>query len=260
MSGTYLVWLADVLRSAGLSVVEYDNWQTRARSSGGYASGRPVCVMWHHTASATTPANDAAYMCETSDSRPIANLLVARDGAVWVLAAGATNTNGKGRSMTFSRGTVPADSMNTWAVGMEIANGGNDDPFPAVQIDACFDASNAINAHLGNLATDVAGHVDYAPDRKIDPNNCASVQGPWQPGSNGTSAASWRLDDLRAECDRRAQQEETEVITEDDVERIAAAVWRQTMLFRPTNKQMDAQDLLETTAHYACNADMQTRE
>jgi N-acetyl-anhydromuramyl-L-alanine amidase AmpD len=141
---------------------------------------------------------------------------------------------------------------------MEIANGGNDDPFPAVQIDACFDASNAINAHLGNLATDVAGHVDYAPDRKIDPNNCASVQGPWRPASNGTSANSWRLADLRAEANRRANQGDDDV-TKDDIAAIADAVWRQMMTYRPTNKAMTAQELLEWVAQYATNADMQTR-
>ena len=86
MSGRYLTDLADWLRGVGLVVVEQDGWKTRARSSGGFAAGRPWCVMWHHTASQTTPANDANYMSNGSPDRPIANLLVCRDGSVWVLA------------------------------------------------------------------------------------------------------------------------------------------------------------------------------
>lgn len=203
MAGTYLTWLADVLRAAGCNVVEYQGWKTRARSSGGYAAGRPVCVMWHHTASSTSASNDVYYMSIGSPDSPVANIYIARDGAVWVMAAGASNTNGKGNSMSFSRGTVPMDKMNEWAVGMEIGNGGTGESYPQVQIDAAFRASNAINAHLGNQPTDVCTHHHYAPTRKIDPAKAQSVQGPWQPrsiNSNGT----WNVDDLRAECQRRA--------------------------------------------------------
>src|SRR5262245_17397953 len=124
MGSRYLTDSADVLSAAGLKVVQYEGWESRARSSGGFDSGKPWCVMWHHTASDTTPQNDADYMCHGSDDRPIANALIARDGVVWLLAAGATNTNGKGGPLTVSKGTIPADSMNTHGWGMEIANNG----------------------------------------------------------------------------------------------------------------------------------------
>ena len=205
MAGTYLTWLADVLRAAGCNVVEYQGWKTRARSTGGFAAGRPVCVMWHHTASNTTASNDVYYMAVSAGNpnRPTANIYIARDGAVWVMAAGATNTNGQGNSMSFSRGTVPANKMNEWAVGMEIGNDGVGGLYPQAQIDAAFKASNAINRHLGNQPTDVSTHHHYAPTRKIDPARAQSVQGPWQPRSiNGSG--TWNLDDLRGECQRRA--------------------------------------------------------
>lgn len=202
MSGTYLTWLADAYRAAGLRVVEYDGWKTRARSSGGFASGRPVCTMWHHTASHTSPANDASFMCTGSSDRPIANVLVARDGEVWVLAAGATNTNGKGQSLAFSRGTVPADSMNLWAIGVEIANSGVGEQYPQAQIDAMFTVSNVHAARLGWQPADLAGHWDYAPTRKIDPA-VNDIGGPWAPGSVNSSR-TWRVADVRAEATRRA--------------------------------------------------------
>jgi hypothetical protein len=198
MGALYLTEMADWFRAAGLDVVEYDGWKTRSRSSGGYESGRPWGVMWHHTASSTSPENDANYMCHGSSDRPIANLLVARDGAIWVLGAGATNTNGKGSGVVWSRGRVPDDSMNTYAVGMEIANSGVGEAYPQAQIDSAFAASVAIVQHLGLAATDVAEHYTWARTRKIDPATASAVQGPWQPASC-TSSGTWELNDLIAE-------------------------------------------------------------
>lgn len=205
MSGTYLTNMADVLRAAGVAVVEQDGWQTRARSSGGYSSGRPWCVMWHHTASSAnaSAASDANYMSYSADSKPIANILLARDGTAWVLAAGATNTNGKGDACSFSKGTVPADSMNTYAIGMEIQNNGVGQAYSQQQIDAAFKVSLALCAAYGLQPDDVQQHVNYAPGRKIDPATAAAVEGPWQPRSMNSSG-SWSIDDLRAECRRRA--------------------------------------------------------
>jgi len=62
----YLTDLADWLRAAGIAVVEYEGWQHRARSSGGYSSGKPWGVMWHHTASRADAADDASYIAEGS--------------------------------------------------------------------------------------------------------------------------------------------------------------------------------------------------
>ncbi|MDF2732659.1 MAG: N-acetylmuramoyl-L-alanine amidase family 2 [Desertimonas sp.] len=201
MGGLYLTWLADELRGAGLNVVEYQGWQTRARSSGGY-DANPLCVMWHHTASNTTPANDANFMCNGSSDRPIANLLIARNGEVWVLAAGATNTNGKGGPLSFSRGQVPLDSMNTRALGCEIANTGTGEQYPQAQVDAMFVVSNVCNRRFGNQPADVASHNLWAPTRKIDPAT-TNVAGPWQPRSS-TSSGTWSTDDIRGECSSRA--------------------------------------------------------
>lgn len=200
MGSLYLVEAANWFRSVGLTVIECDGWQTRARSSGGYDS-YPLCVMWHHTASQTSPENDTNYMNHGADTRPVANVLIARDGSVWVCAAGATNTNGTGNSQWFSRGTVPADSMNTRAWGMEIANNGVGEIYPQVQIDAAFVASNIINARCGNRADDVCTHEHYSPGRKIDPAGpCAGRWDPRKINSNQT----WNVNDLRAECNRRA--------------------------------------------------------
>ena len=207
-SGGWLTWLADALRSAGLNVVEYPGWQSRARSSGAFAAGKPYCVMWHHTASnpGSDGQADADYIAENSEDAPISNLYIDRSGTVWVLAAGATNTNGKGKSLGFSRGTVPADSMNTHALGIEVANNGVGEIWPEVQVNAFFTASNTVNAYLGNQPEDVATHNLYAPDRKIDPATASAVQGPWRPRSV-TSSGSWSRDDIANECWNRSDSD-----------------------------------------------------
>ena len=203
MSGRYLTDMADVLRAAGLQVVELDGWQTRARSSGGYASGSPMCVMWHHTASAGDGASDADYCTFRSNDRPVCNLVVGRDGVVYVCAAGATNTNGKGGPLTLPDGrTVPADSMNTRAIGIEFSNNGVGMAWPEAQMSAGFAASTALTAAYVGGADQVAGHVDWTT-RKIDPATAAAVQGAWRPASVNSSG-SWALADLRNECLRVA--------------------------------------------------------
>lgn len=198
-----LVELADWLRAAGLTVFEYPGWETAARVSGGFTGNRPWCVMWHHTASRTTVANDVYYICRGSEFAPIANLYAARSGDLWVCAAGATNTNGKGGPLRFSRGLVPADCMNTYAVSIEIANDGLGEHYPQIQIDAVFAASLTLTRHLGLRPDDVAGHFDYSPGRKIDPARAEAVEGPWQPRPC-TSSGTWLLADYRSELNRRA--------------------------------------------------------
>jgi hypothetical protein len=205
VTGRYLTDLADVLRAAGIPVVEQDGWQSRARSSGGFADGRPWCVMWHHTASApgADPASDAHYCSYTATDKPITNILLDRTGTAWICAAGATNTNGKGYAHTFSKGTVPDDSMNTYAIGVEIQNSGVGEQYPQVQIDAAFTISLALADAYGLQPTDALNHALWAPDRKIDPATAAAVQGPWKPRSTNSSG-TWNFDDVLSELTARA--------------------------------------------------------
>ena len=208
MSGLYYDLVA-ILTAAGVEVRENsttDGWQTRARSSGGFPSP-PLGVFWHHTASSTSPASDLSWMIDGSDDAPIGTVLVDRDGGVWPIAAGASNCAGKGGPVSLSRGTIPADSGNTRGFQIEVANNGVGEVWPAVQVDAFFAVSNALNAAAGNLPTDVVTHSlgegDGWTDRKIDPATAGGVEGPWTPRSV-TSSGTWSLADIRGECARRA--------------------------------------------------------
>jgi hypothetical protein len=204
--GIYYTDAAQLLRDAGLKVVECDGWKTRARSSGGFASA-PLGIQWHHTASQTTPENDTNWQTEGSDDAPIGNATIMRDGAVWMVAAGAANTAGKGGPLKLSRGTVPLDSGNSTTWAWEVANNGVGEPWPQVQIDAYFKASIVMNKRFGNKPDDIFTHAigtgNGWTDRKIDPATAAAVQGPWKPRSIGSSG-TWNLDDCRAEIRKRA--------------------------------------------------------
>lgn len=211
MTGIYYVETADWLRAVGLTVVETGacaGWQSRARSSGGFPSA-PLGVQWHHTASNTAPANDVSWQTTGSDDAPIGNATIMRDGSIWMVAAGAANTAGKGGPITFSRGTVPQDSGNTRTWAFEVANAGTGQAWPQVQIDAYFRASNEMNRRFGNQPSDLMTHAGYCqpscPGRKIDPATAAAVEGPWKPRSVNSSG-TWNQDDVRGEALRRAGQ------------------------------------------------------
>lgn len=92
------LWLADVLRAAGLTVVEVDGW--RSRSEGGTAAEReasaerfaPVGVVVHETRGSAS-STDAAEINVLVNGRvglsgPIAQLYLSRTGVWHVVAAG----------------------------------------------------------------------------------------------------------------------------------------------------------------------------
>ena len=203
MAGQYLTWLADVIRAAGVNVVEEANWKTRARSSGGFPV-TPLAVQWHHTASSgSNPRGDINYMLYNSSARPIGNIYLATNGTAHILAAGASNTAGRGGPMNFSRGQIPLDSGNTRSVAIEAANNGVGQAWSQAQIDAFFKISNAINKKLGNKPADLYTHHGYAPTRKIDPATTLAVQGPWKP-SSVNQQRTWSQTDVRNEATRRS--------------------------------------------------------
>jgi hypothetical protein len=191
MGSRYLTDLADVCRAAGLVVQEEPGWQTRARGSGGYNSGAPNHIMVHHTAS--NPSSDGQpdvnYQCYGADARPIANLYLSRSGKVWIEAAGATNTNGSG---TDPCGIVAVDSMNSNAIGIEAANNGVGEPWPAAQQTAYITLVNALLSHYGIGIEQVHAHIEYAPGRKIDPAGPAQ----WPPVN---SSGSWDMNAFRSD-------------------------------------------------------------
>ncbi|WP_229072247.1 N-acetylmuramoyl-L-alanine amidase [Actinoplanes sp. DH11] len=152
-----LNWLADELRRAGLRVVEVDGWEQR-----GNIDFRPAGVTWHATAGsrAATAQTEVRVILRGSTSAPppIAQLMIFRDGVIYVCAAGRCNHNKVGWAGP-NRGLG-----NTRLLGIEMANDNRGEPWPAVQLTAARRATAAIMRKLrADPAKRLAGHYEHQP-------------------------------------------------------------------------------------------------
>lgn len=194
--GRYLTDLAEVLEGAGLDVKEYDGWQRRARGSGGLGTG-PLAIIVHHTASPlrANGQRDADYIAKQDKNAPISNLYLDRQGTWWVIAAGATNTNGKGGPW----GPVAANRANQGVIGIEAGNNGTGEPWPRAQQDSYVRGVAAL-ADKYNIDTDnILSHAEWSPSRKIDP------AGPSRFGSVNR-LKTWDMDIFRKAVDDDRKQ------------------------------------------------------
>ena len=186
--GRSLTDLADVLRRAGLRVREVDGWEQRQRGGSGY-DPNPIGIIVHHTASPPSwdGQPDSNFLTFDCDVRPMANLYLDRGGQWWVLAGGATNTNGSGGPW----GPIPKDSANSRVIGIEAGNNGVGEAWPDVMQDSYVAGVAALADAYGVDAGNILSHREWAPTRKVDP------AGPSRFGSiNGSG--SWDMDRFRA--------------------------------------------------------------
>jgi peptidoglycan hydrolase-like protein with peptidoglycan-binding domain len=163
-----LTWLPEVLTNAGLKIKESDGWKTRGHGDMGAVQG----VLCHHTG---TPGKNGGNMPTLKilvDGRsdlagPLSQLGLGRDGTYYIVAAGKCFHAGAGKWKGITSG-------NTSFIGIEAENtgGGEDKPWPQVQIDAYHRGVAAILKHIGKSADFCAGHKEYAlpKGRKDDPS------------------------------------------------------------------------------------------
>ena len=167
-----LVWLPQVLKSAGLKVALVDGWESRGRGDVGQIFG----VICHHTVGlkngnmpslGTLTRGRAASNGRPALPGPLAQLGLGRDGTYYVIAAGRCNHAGEGSWNGLTNG-------NGNFIGIEAENTGlaDDFPWPKVQMDAYSRGVAAILTHLGRGADCCAGHKEYAlpRGRKPDPS------------------------------------------------------------------------------------------
>lgn len=166
-----LTWLPDVLRNAGLKVSTVAGWETRGLGDVGETLG----VLCHHTVGARTgnmPSLGTLTNGRKADPAkgvkalrgPLAQLGLGRDGTYYVIAAGFAQHAGTGSWQGISTGS-------TNFIGIEAENaGGENDAWPAVQMDAYHRGVAAILKFIGRGHEFCAAHKEYAPDRKpFDP-------------------------------------------------------------------------------------------
>lgn len=157
-----LTWLADVLRDAGLEVVEEPGWQSRGRGDIGAIKG----VLCHHTGSRSGNAPSIKLVTDGRSDLPgpLSQLVLARDGTFHVIAAGRCNHAGAGRWQGLTAG-------NSHLIGVEAENDGLGEAWPDGQLDAYARGVAAILKHVGADDVMAIGHREWAlpKGRKIDP-------------------------------------------------------------------------------------------
>lgn len=162
-----LLWLADVLRAAGLPVNEYPGWRDRGLSTFGPIRG----IVCHGTAGSWTSSDEGelrviAITGSGTATAPIANLYLSRSGAWWVVASG-TCTGVK-------TGTAgPLQGYSDDAVVQIEAQHASTEPWTDVQYRSYVRGCAALAAHQAtNYDVPVArivGHYEHQPREKTDP-------------------------------------------------------------------------------------------
>jgi hypothetical protein len=163
----YLTDLVDVLRAAGLKVVEIPGWKTRGRP-GSFA---PTRVLAHHTGGKSDSRAYVDWMATDGRSDlkpPLAQLALDRSGTWFVMAAGRANHAGQCKPIdglkTYGDGRNYGDG-NAQMVGVEAMNTGSEGWAPP-QYDSYVRGVSALTKHygwrppLGHRETSLSGKPD----------------------------------------------------------------------------------------------------
>jgi hypothetical protein len=170
--------LADALRAEGLSVVEYPGWKGRGHGAMDGVRG----VLGHHTAGpplGNYPSLSTVVNGRPGLSGPLCNVGLMRDGTWICIAAGLAYHAGVGY-LPF----IPKDKGNNYMIGVEAESTGNGD-WTVEQLVSYPKGVAAILKRYALTADKFAGHLEYAPTRKIDPAL-------WPGGMNGFRDSVWR--------------------------------------------------------------------
>ena len=182
------LWLADVLRGAGLEVVETAGWQTRGRDF----AANPLGIMAHHTASPTASTLQTNLNVVTNGNSvapgPIAQAMLWRDGVWYIIAAGRANHAGKG-SLPWLPGV---DTGNQHLLSVEAVNNGVGETWAPAMVVSYEIGTAAILRRLGLGADRATTHAEYAPSRKIDPAGPTGGRIATLPGRQTWDPNAWR--------------------------------------------------------------------
>lgn len=163
----YLTDLADVLRAAGLKVVEVPGWKTRGRPG----SFEPTRVLAHHTGGASDSRAYIDWMATDGRSDlkpPLAQLGLDRKGTWYVMAAGRANHAGRCKPIHGLKAYAGRDygDGNAQMVGVEAMNTGSEG-WSSAQYDSYVIGTAALTNHYGWAPP--LGHKETSTSGKWDP-------------------------------------------------------------------------------------------
>ena len=162
-------FLADVLKDAGLTVIEEKGWKSRGHGTMKGFRG----ILLHHTAGSKTgnyPSLDVVKNGRPGLGGPLANLGLARDGTWYIIGAGKAWHAGRG-SYSWEEDNVKIISGNDYLLGIEAENTGldNDQPWPEEQMESYVKGVAALLEYLELPIERAIGHKEWT-NRKIDPS------------------------------------------------------------------------------------------
>jgi hypothetical protein len=151
-----LLWLAEVLRDAGLTVHEYPGWRTRGAAEWGALRG----VVCHATAGGrqSTDAGETRTLWvtgSTSAPAPISQCYLSRSGQWTVGASGRCN-----HVLVGTKGALKGYG-NSQCIGVEAQNDNRGEPWSAAMLDSYQRGVAAICRRMGWTADRVVAHAEH---------------------------------------------------------------------------------------------------
>ena len=173
------VWLEDVLRPAlGDRLKTLDGWES---DGVGGTMGNIWGVIWHHTGNAAETAQSIS-QGRPDLAGPLAQIHIAPDGIVTIVAVGPCNHAGAG-----SWPGLPTDGANAYTIGIECAwprntalteETASQERWPDAQIISMRDVGAALTKHLGVPVSHNISHREWA---RFGP--AGQRQYKWDPGN-----------------------------------------------------------------------------
>lgn len=165
----WLTEAADVLRAAGIKVMEEKGWKTRGHDPARYQF-EPKFIVWHHDASPKGPSPQVIAWIRDGQPGgllpPYSHAWVAMDGTWHVIAAGHAFHAGAGGPYH----GVPQDAMNRYSFGIETDHT-TGETWPAAQLESLRKGTAALLHYLeGQPDPNLLFHKTWAPGRKTDPD------------------------------------------------------------------------------------------
>ena len=151
--------LERAVKNAGVKYKKVSGWASRGHGT----MGSIQSIICHHTAgpaSGNAPSLNVVAYGRPGLSGPLSQLFLARDGTVYLVAAGVSYHAGR---------VVSNKYTNSHAIGIE-AEATGVSSWPAHQVNEYAKLCKALIKEFGLSTSRVVGHKEAAPRRKIDPN------------------------------------------------------------------------------------------